>query len=71
MSQELGAQSPQGRARLRQWFTEGTFDGSKTEDSEDGDGSKRRLFAKGYTVFNAEQADGLKMPKVFEPKLQP
>jgi antirestriction protein ArdC len=40
-------------------------------DSENGgdDAGTVHLFAKGYTVFNADQVDGLKLPKRFEPKL--
>jgi len=43
---------------------------TKQKESEEADGnSGSRLFAKGYVVFNADQVDGLKMPKRFEPKL--
>jgi antirestriction protein ArdC len=66
--QELGAQVRKGErgSPVVYW---GTFDSTRAEDSEDGDAVTRRLFAKGYTVFNAEQVDGLKLPKAFEPKL--
>lgn len=47
----------------------GTIDNNRDEDSESDRGSRVRLFAKGYTVFSADQVDGLKMPKRFEPKL--
>ena len=67
--QDLGAQVCKGRrgSPVVYW---GTFDSKQTEHSEESDGtSARRLFAKGYTVFSADQVDGLKMPKRFEPKL--
>jgi antirestriction protein ArdC len=66
--QELGAQVRKGErgSPVVYW---GTFESNRTEDSEDGDTATHRLFAKGYTVFNAEQVDGLKLPKAFEPKL--
>jgi antirestriction protein ArdC len=41
----------------------------ESEPAEDGDTNRPRLFAKGYTVFNADQVDGLRMPKRFQPKL--
>ena len=46
---------------------------SDSKESHDGggetEGTRTRLFAKGYTVFNHEQVDGCKLPKRFEPKL--
>jgi len=66
---QLGAQVRKGEhgSPVVYW---GTFESNRAEDSEDGDApASRRLFAKGYTVFNAEQVDGLKLPKAFEPKL--
>jgi antirestriction protein ArdC len=47
----------------------GTIDSKQSEAEEQDGNSGRRLFAKGYVVFNADQVDGLKMPKRFEPKL--
>ncbi len=47
----------------------GTFASKDTADSSDDSSRGPRLFAKGYTVFNADQVDGLKMPKQFTPKL--
>lgn len=46
----------------------GTFE-TRSTDNDSEDSAARRLFAKGYTVFNAEQVDGLKLPARFEPKL--
>jgi len=46
----------------------GTYESRETpEDGEDTSG--RHLFCKGYTVFNLDQVDGVKLPKRFEPKL--
>jgi len=45
----------------------GTYE-KQTDDDQD-ERSHRGLFAKGYTVFNADQVDGCKLPKRFEPKL--
>jgi hypothetical protein len=48
----------------------GTIDRHRAEESEETNGASRpRLFAKSSIVFNADQVDGLKMPKRFEPKL--
>jgi antirestriction protein ArdC len=66
---ELGAQVRKGErgSPVVYW---GTVDGKQTDDSEAGVSANRpRLFAKGYTVFNADQVDGLRMPKRFQPKL--
>jgi len=66
---DLGAQVRKGErgSPVAYW---GTIERKRNEDSDDTDGSSsRRLFAKGYTVFNADQVDGLKMPKRFDPKL--
>jgi antirestriction protein ArdC len=67
--QELGAQVRKNErgSPVVYW---GTLDSQDTEASDTVDGNSRpRLFAKGYTAFNADQVDGLKMPKRFEPKL--
>ena len=45
----------------------GTYE-SKDADAEDGE-TGRHLFCKGYTVFNLEQVEGVKLLKCFEPKL--
>ena len=45
----------------------GTYE-KQTDDDQD-ERSHRGLFAKGYKVFNADQVDGCKLPKRFEPKL--
>jgi antirestriction protein ArdC len=47
----------------------GTHDKQSGEGEADDERSHRGLFAKGYTVFNADQVDGRKLPKRFEPKL--
>jgi antirestriction protein ArdC len=41
----------------------------ESQTGDDDDAPQRRLFAKGYSVFNWEQVDGCKLPKRFEPKL--
>jgi antirestriction protein ArdC len=46
----------------------GSVDATQSGDDAD-ETSGRRLFCKGYTVFNIEQVDGCKLPKRFEPKL--
>jgi antirestriction protein ArdC len=63
---DLGAQVRKGErgSPVVYW---GTL-GRDAEQSDESDG-RSRLFAKGYTVFNADQVDGLRMPKRFEPKL--
>jgi antirestriction protein ArdC len=65
---ELGAQVRRGErgSPVVYW---GRLQGQESESSEDGDSNRPRLFAKGYTVFNADQVDGLRMPKRFQPKL--
>ena len=48
----------------------GALGGKQAADSDEGEGTHRtRLFVKYSTVFNADQVDGLRMPKRFEPKL--
>ena len=44
----------------------GTYERQTGDDAEP---AGRRLFAKGYTVFNLEQVDGVKLPKRFDVKL--
>jgi antirestriction protein ArdC len=63
---ELGAQVRKGEhgSPVVYW---GTLQ-RDSEPSEESDG-RPRLFAKGYSVFNADQVDGLRMPKRFQPKL--
>lgn len=39
------------------------------ESKDESEKSESHLFCKGYTVFNLEQVDGVKLPKRFEPKL--
>jgi antirestriction protein ArdC len=68
---ELGAQVRKGEhgSPVVYW---GTLERDQTEPSGDADSTssgRTRLFAKGYTVFNTDQVDGLKMPKRFQPKL--
>lgn len=66
--QELGAQvrKCERGSPVVYW---GTLDREQAESAEDDSPSRPRLFAKGYTVFNADQVDELKMPKRFQPKL--
>jgi antirestriction protein ArdC len=47
----------------------GTYDTKETADDDPEERNCRRLFCKGYTVFNLDQVDGCKLPKRFEPKL--
>jgi antirestriction protein ArdC len=64
--QSLGGQVRKGEygSPVVYW---GTYE---TETVEDGDEPQaRRMFAKGYSVFNLEQVDGVKLPKRLEPKL--
>ncbi len=63
---ELGAQVRKGErgSPVVYWGTLGQDAGDDADTS-----NRPRLFAKGYTVFNADQVDGLRMPKRFEPKL--
>jgi antirestriction protein ArdC len=66
--QSLGGQVRKGEhgSPVVYW---GTFE-TETDAGEDGDESRaRRMFAKGYTVFNLDQVEGCKLPKRFEPKL--
>jgi antirestriction protein ArdC len=46
----------------------GTYESKETSE-EDSESRGRHLFCKGYTVFNLEQVEGVKLPKRFEPKL--
>jgi antirestriction protein ArdC len=63
--QSLGGQVRKGEhgSPVVYW---GSFE---TQTGEYDETSHRRLFAKGYTVFNIEQVDGCRLPKRFEPKL--
>jgi antirestriction protein ArdC len=48
----------------------GTFETeSKDGQESEPDGTRTRMFAKGYTVFNLEQVEGVKLPKRFDLKL--
>jgi antirestriction protein ArdC len=48
----------------------GTYETAKDSAGDEGyETSSRHLFCKGYTVFNLEQVEGVKLPKRFEPKL--
>jgi antirestriction protein ArdC len=64
--QDLGSQVRKGEngSPVVYW---GTYE-KQTGEGED-EKSRHGLFAKGYTVFNAEQVDGLRLPKTFEPRL--
>ena len=66
--QDLGAQVRKGErgSPVVYW---GTLGRDQDEQGEIESPSRPRLFAKGYTVFNADQVDGLRMPKRFAPKL--
>ncbi len=64
---ELGAQVRKGE-RASPVVYWGTL-GQDTTDDDAHASNRPRLFAKGYTVFNADQVDGLRMPKRFQPKL--
>ena len=59
---ELGAQvrkSERGRYLVVFWkMTDRDGDTDRQDDDEDRDGSARRMFARGYTVFNCAQVDG-------------
>ena len=62
--QSLGGQVRRGEhgSPVVYW---GTYESKETADEQDG----RRLFCKGYTVFNLDQIDGVKLPKRLEPSL--
>jgi antirestriction protein ArdC len=45
----------------------GTYDAKETADDDERNG--RHLFCKGYTAFNLDQVDGVKLPKRLEPNL--
>lgn len=47
----------------------GTCESKQLSEDEQDERNGRRLFCKGYTVFNLDQVDGCKLPKRFEPKL--
>ena len=65
--QSLGGQVRKGEHGSPVVFW-GTYDAKETEPDETGRNS-RHLFCKGYTVFNHDQVDGVKLPEQFEPKL--
>jgi len=46
----------------------GTYESKETPDERD-ERNGRHLFCKGYTVFNLEQVDGVKLPKRLDLKL--
>jgi antirestriction protein ArdC len=67
--QSLGGQVRKGEhgSPVVYW---GTFETESRESRDaESDGTHTRLFCKGYTVFNHEQVEGVKLPKRFEPKL--
>jgi antirestriction protein ArdC len=47
----------------------GTYESKDTAADEQDERNSRHLFCKGYTVFNLDQVDGVKLPKRLEPKL--
>lgn len=65
--QSLGGQVRKGEhgSPVVYW---GTFE-KQTPEDEDNERNSRHLFCKGYTVFNHDQVEGVKLPKRFEPKL--
>ena len=66
--QSLGGQVRKGEhgSPVVYW---GTYEAKETAEDDQDERSGRRLFCKGYTVFNLEQVDGCKLPKRFEPRL--
>lgn len=65
--QSLGGQVRKGEhgAPVVYW---GSYEAKETADEQDSRDS-RHLFCKGYTVFNLDQVDGVKLPKRLEPQL--
>jgi antirestriction protein ArdC len=65
--QSLGGQVRKGEhgSPVVYW---GTYDSKPPADDAE-DGTRARLFCKGYAVFNLEQVENCKLPKRFEPKL--
>jgi antirestriction protein ArdC len=66
--QSLGGQVRKGEhgSPVVYW---GTFERRDTTEDDGEERSGRHLFCKGYTVFNLEQVDGVKLPKRFDLKL--
>jgi antirestriction protein ArdC len=65
--QSLGGQVRKGEhgSPVVYW---GTYESKDTAEEQD-ERSGHHLFCKGYTVFNLDQVDGVKLPKRFEPEL--
>jgi antirestriction protein ArdC len=66
--QSLGGQVRKGEhgSPVVYW---GTYETKDTAADEPDERNGRHLFCKGYTVFNLDQVDGVKLPKRLEPKL--
>jgi antirestriction protein ArdC len=66
--QSLGGQVRKGEhgSPVVYW---GTYETKDTAADEQDERNGRHLFCKGYTVFNLDQVDGVKLPKRLEPKL--
>jgi antirestriction protein ArdC len=66
--QSLGGQVRKGEhgSPVVYW---GTFETEPKEGQESEPDGRTRLFCKGYTVFNLQQVDGVKLPKRFDLKL--
>jgi antirestriction protein ArdC len=66
--QSLGGQVRKGEhgSPVVYW---GTYESKGAAEDEQDERSGRHLFCKGYTVFNLDQVDGVKLPKRFEPEL--
>jgi antirestriction protein ArdC len=63
-------QSLGGQVRKGEHGSPVVYWGTYEQETADGDErTSRRMFAKGYTVFNLEQVDGVKLPKRFDVKL--
>jgi antirestriction protein ArdC len=64
--QSLGGQVGKGEhgSPVVYW---GTYEADTAQNENESSG--RQMFAKGYTVFNLEQVDGVKLPKRLEPRL--
>ena len=66
--QSLGGQVRKGEhgSPVVYW---GSYESKETAADEQDERNGRHLFCKGYTVFNLDQVDGVKLPKRLEPKL--
>lgn len=66
--QSLGGQVRKGEhgSPVVYW---GSYDARDTTADEQDERNGRHLFCKGYTVFNLDQVDGVKLPKRLEPTL--